>query len=147
MGGRIAKVQVARELLDRALQMYFEKAYFAAIHLAGAAEELFGAYLLLLTDEKPAAVSFHDEAAQALGFEVGEVPKSVSVTLYRLIHNARNRTKHLNSDGDHEITFDDVLEAETVLRRALLNFYALAAEVGLKPTRRMYRFEREWLSD
>lgn len=39
------KMLVAVELLDRGVQMYFDKAYFAAIHLAGAAEELFGRYL------------------------------------------------------------------------------------------------------
>lgn len=145
--GRIDKIQVATQLLDRALQMYFDQAFFAAVHLAGAAEELFGTYLLLWMAGKPAADSFHDDAAQLLGYEPDEVPKAISSQLYKLIFHSRNRTKHLSPVDDHEITFDPLLEAETVLNRALSNFYAVAEVLGLTPTRRMYRFDKERLSD
>jgi hypothetical protein len=146
-GLRIDKIQVATELLDRALQMYFDQAFFASIHLAGAAEELFGAYLTLWQAGRPAADSFHDDAASVLGFGPSEVPKDVSRQLYSLIFRSRNRTKHLNAEGDHEIMFDPLLEAETVLNRALENFYAAADVLGLRPTRRMYRFNRERFTD
>ena len=146
-GLRIDKLQVATQLLDRALQMYFDQAFFASIHLAGAAEELFGTYLKLWKAGQTAADSYHDDAAGFLGFSLGEVPKAVSKELYGLIFHSRNRTKHLSPEGDHEITFDPLLEAETVLSRALANFYAVADVLGLRPTRRMYRFDRERFSN
>ena len=145
--GRVDKIQVASELLERALQMYFDKAFFAAVHLAGAAEELFGSYLLLWNAGTSAAESFHDDAAELLGFPADEVPKAISSQLYKLIFHSRNRTKHLSPVGDHEITFDPLLEAETVLSRALTNFYAVAEVQGLRPSRRMSRFDKERFSD
>jgi hypothetical protein len=141
------KQRVALELLDSALQMYYAKNYFAAIHLAGAAEELFGTYLELWKSAKPAADSFHDEAVQLLGYGLGEVPAALSKQLYRAIFHSRNRTKHMNLQDDHDINFDPLLEAETVLSRALSNFYEVAEMLGVRPTRRMYRFDRERHSD
>ena len=127
--------------------MYFVKSYFAAIHLAGAAEELFGQYLLLWNEGKPAADDFHDAMAQLLGYRVDEVLRDLSKDLYKLIFHSRNRTKHLNPEGDHEISFDAAHEAEIVLGRALENFYAVAAVLGVTPTRRMHRFDRARVSD
>jgi hypothetical protein len=141
------KQKVALELLDKGFKMYFVKSYFAAIHLAGAAEELFGQYLLLWKAGKPAADGFHDAAAQLLGFRAQDVPKDLSRHLYKRIFHSRNRTKHLSDQDDHEINFNAAHEAEIVLGRALDNFYAVAWVLGLSPTRRMHRFDRERLSD
>jgi hypothetical protein len=141
------KQRVALELLDSALQMYYAKSFFAAIHLAGAAEELFGAYLKLWKSAKPAADSFHDDAVQALGYNVEEAPASLSKQLYRGIFHSRNRTKHMNPQYDHDISFDPLYEAEAVLVRALSNFYEVADMLGVRPTRRMYRFYRQRFSD
>ena len=41
-----SKLDIATELLDRALRLYYERdSYFAALHLAGAAQELLGAHV------------------------------------------------------------------------------------------------------
>lgn len=68
------KMFVAVELLDHGVQMYFDKAYFAAIHLAGAAEELFGRYLELSKEVKPAATTIYDNVVVALGHSPETVP-------------------------------------------------------------------------
>ena len=39
------KLVIAIELLEQALRLYLEELYFAALNLAGAAEEAFGAYV------------------------------------------------------------------------------------------------------
>ena len=138
------KQRVAMELLDRALQMYYAKSYFAAIHLAGAAEELFGAYLALWKAGKPAADSIHDEAIKSLGYGPEEkAPLSLSKAVYRSIFHSRNRTKHMNAVDDHDITFDPVREAETVIDRAMSNFLEVAYELGIRPSRRMNRYYDE----
>lgn len=81
------------------------------------------------------------------GGAVHPAPPSVSRELYRSIFNSRNRTKHMNADGDHEITFDPLPEAETVIDRAMDNFVGVAEVLGISPTRRMNRFGRERLWD
>ena len=142
------KQRVAMQLLDSALQMYYANSFFAAIHLAGAAEELFGAYLKLWNTGRPAAESFHDECIGYLGYGPEDpAPASVSKQLYRSIFNARNRTKHMHAEGDHEITFDPLLEAETAIDRAMDNFIGVSEVLGIHPTRRMNRFGRDRLSD
>lgn len=142
------KQWVAMELLDSALQMYYAESFFAAIHLAGAAEELFGTYMKLWTAGRPAAESFHDQCIGYLGYSVEDAaPADVSKKLYRLIFNSRNRTKHMHAEDDHEITFDPLQEAETVIDRAIDNFVGVAEVLGIRPTRRMNRFGRERLSD
>lgn len=140
------KQRVALELLDSALQMYNAKNYVAAIHLAGAAEELFGTYLKLWGAGRLAADRFHDECIGYLGSSSEDpAPASESKKLYRSIFNSRNRTKHMNPEGDHNISFDPILEAQTVIKRALTNFVGVAEEVGIRPTRRMSRFGQEHL--
>jgi hypothetical protein len=39
------KLTIATELLTQSSRLFFEGAYFASLHLAGAAEELFGVYI------------------------------------------------------------------------------------------------------
>lgn len=134
------KMLVGRELLDRALQMYFDGAYFAAIHLAGAAEEVLGGYLKR-GGHTTAAESLHDGAIGFLGYHSANVPKSTTSALHQLMHHARNRTKHLNEKGDDKITFDPKGEAEAILGRALANFYDLMGRTNLQDTPRMRQFD------
>lgn len=60
----IPKLLVAKELLDQALRLYYEgEAYFAALHLAGAAQEIFGKTLTSLDHES----AFNNHLTEAAG--------------------------------------------------------------------------------
>lgn len=100
------KQKAALELLDCGLQMYFDKCFLAATHIAGAAEELFGRYLEMSKEAKPAAETIYEGAVVWLGYSLIAVPPKLKTAIYQTILNARNRTKHLNSEGDHNINFD-----------------------------------------
>lgn len=141
------KQKVALELLDCALQMHFDKSYFAAIHLAGAAEELFGKYLAMSKEAAPAADSIYEHVAQRFGYTVDTAPKALKTAVYQTIFHSRNRTKHLDPEGDHNITFDPKREAEVGLLRAMANFLEVAVRLGIDLTPNMLRYEEEQMSN
>ena len=134
------KMLVAVELLDRSVQMYNDKAYFAAIHLAGAAEELFGRYLELSREAKPAADTICDDVVVTLGYSLCVVPPKLKKAIYETIYRPRNRTKHLNDEGDHDISFDPKQEAETSLHRAINNCLEMAIRSRVEVPLRVHQF-------
>jgi hypothetical protein len=139
------KQKVALELLDCALQMYFEKSYFAAIHLAGAAEELFGKYLAMSKEAVPAADAIYEHVAQRFGYTLDTAPRALKTAVYQRIFHSRNRTKHLDPEGDHDITFDPRREAEVGIHRAMSNFLEVAVRLRIELTPNMLRYdEEEW---
>lgn len=62
VSGMTPKIQVAKELLDKALESYFDGAYFAAIHLAGGAEEILGQYVTRISGSDNAFKSLQNFA-------------------------------------------------------------------------------------
>jgi hypothetical protein len=134
-------MQVASELLDRALRLYYEgDSYFASLHLAGGAEEILGMYLTRSGAENAfkslqmAAVSFSglDDGGPCKPGEIG-----------RIMVHARNRTKHLNEEGDDEINFDPKIEAKDMLDRAVSDYYHLMNYVPLVETELLRRFNAD----
>ena len=62
--GLTPKMLMTKELLDKALETYFDGAYFAAIHLAGGAEEILGTYVTLITGTDNAFKSLRNAAVR-----------------------------------------------------------------------------------
>lgn len=58
------KMRVAKELMDKALEAYYDQAYFAAIHLAGGAEEILGVYVTRVTGTDNAFKSLQTAAVR-----------------------------------------------------------------------------------
>jgi len=136
------KLLVAVQLLDRALSMYYqEDSYFAALHLAGAAEEIMGVYVER-KGHQSSSISL-----QAVAVRVSELldegtaakPKDI----IDLMNYARNRTKHINREGDDDVYFDPKIEAFDILDRAITNFYTLMQYFDLRDTENLYRFNAE----
>jgi len=136
------KLLVAVELLDRALSMYHQgESYFAALHLAGAAEEIMGVYV----ERKGLESSFNSLQAGAVRISeilhegAGVKPKDI----IGLMNYARNRTKHINQEGDDDVHFDPKIEAIDILDRAITNFYTLMQYFDLHETENLQRFNAE----
>ncbi|MFJ2491412.1 hypothetical protein ACIOV9_07685 [Pseudomonas iridis] len=136
------KLLVAVQLLDRALSMYYqEDSYFAALHLAGAAEEIMGVYV----ERKGHESSFNSLHAVAVKFtellndDAGAKPKDI----INLMNYARNRTKHIDREGDDNVYFDPKSEAFDILDRAITNFYTLMQYFDLRETENLCRFNAE----
>lgn len=136
------KLFVAIQLLDRALSMYYqEDSYFAALHLAGAAEEILGVYVER-EGHQSSFTSLHAgavEIAQTLDEDGESKPKDI----IGLMNYARNRTKHMDKEGDDELHFDPKIEAFDILNRAITNFYTLMQYFDLQETVNFQRFNSE----
>ena len=137
------KLAIAAELLDRALILYYEEnSNFAALHLAGGAEELLGKHLKASGLES----SFESlqSAAVRLSKYVGDDqtesdPKAIAAIMNR----AKNATKHMAGQGDGEVHFDARSEAHDLLDRAVTNYYQLMGMYELPETELIGRFNRE----
>jgi len=136
------KLSAAIELLERSLSMYFEgNSYFAALHLAGGAEEVLGAYVERQGHES----SFKSlqagavKISQILPDGTGSSPKDIG----DIMNYAKNRTKHINKEGDDDVHFDPKVEALDLLNRAVSNYYMLMRYYNLPETELIGRFNTE----
>ncbi|WP_036169631.1 hypothetical protein [Massilia sp. 9096] len=134
------KMQVGQELLECGLQMYFDGAYFAALHLAGGADEILGGYVTRGGTDS----AFEGMRAGALRISayIGG-PPATEKGITHVMNYARNRTKHLDEEGDDEILFDPKREAEDMLGRALTNYFGIMSRLPLEETELMRRFKNE----
>jgi hypothetical protein len=137
------KLDIACEYLDMAMQLYLEKInYFCIIHLAGAAEELFGKHLP--TECKPIhELAIHAQKALKI-LETRHVPESKKAhkkarkEAELQYTNVRNSIKHMTADKTTITLYRDVaLEAEYAIENALSNFYNL----NLKKSPVLWRYE------
>jgi hypothetical protein len=133
------KMLVAAELLDRGLQMYFDQAYFAAIHLAGGAEEILGTYVTR-TGGDNAFKSLQNAAVRISALRDDATGASKPKDIRDIMTYARNRTKHIDPVGDDEVLFDPRVQAKDLLDRAVTDYYHLMNYLPLEETELVRRF-------
>lgn len=136
------KLQVAIELLDTALELYFRgDSYFAALHLAGATDELLGKYA-----EKHGGQSSFAAILDASVYFSSCNDERHRKRLANLINGPKNLIKHFDDGTSVRIEFDPKLEAKRMLDRAMSNYYLVAHLTG-EPSRGetslMRRFDEE----
>lgn len=133
------KIEVALELLETAINCYMStKEYFSAIHLAGAAEEIFGKYVRELGG-KDILTNFA-EAMHKIGLLDGsELPVKDNK---KFLNHTKNTVKHMDDLNDENIEVDAEMEARDMIERAISNFIQLK----LNPTRTIleyYEYDRK----
>ncbi len=141
------KIEIASELLDRALHMYYEgNSYFASLHLAGAAEEILAAYLK--KHGRPSAFERTRNLAVMLAktdIVKDVIDDSVEPTakdIANLMTKVKNATKHM--DATDELIYCDIqVEAKDMLDRAVANYYDLMSLYALEETTLLRRFNAE----
>lgn len=141
-----SKLDIATELLDRALKLFYERdSYFSAIHLAGAAEEVLGAY-----------VTSHGGVSAFESLRDGEVKLSKHIRddgiesspkrIANAMNHAKNATKHMDDGDDDRVYFNAEFEARELLDRAVMNYYDLMQFLPLRETPLLQRFNSELTS-
>jgi len=116
------KIEVAVELLETSIRCYMgSKEYFSAIHLAGAAEEIFGKYVRK-SGEKDILTNFA-EAMHKIGLLDGDLLAVKENKKY--FNNIKNSVKHMDSVNNENVTIDAEMEARDMIERALINFNKL----------------------
>jgi hypothetical protein len=136
------KLEVACELLDRALRLYYEGGSdFAALHLAGAAEELLGRHVELAGGE-PSFKSLRAAAVRLSKYLSEDGAESEAKDIAALMNHAKNATKHMGSKDAH-VLFDPRSEAHDVLDRAVTDYYHAMATYELQESELIRRFNLE----
>jgi hypothetical protein len=131
------KYAIATELLNNALRLYFEQGSdYSALHLAGAAEEIFSVYVRALKDENgKSLVPVFDSSKEAVARLTERPPgtniQQVERDIADLMNAAKNATKHKKGRGDNAADFDARAEAKEVLDRAVSTYYQLASSLRL----------------
>ena len=136
------KLIVAIELLDRALGMYYEgNSYYAALHLAGAAEEILGVYVERSGDES--SFKSLQRGAVVLSKVINDGVESSPQEIAAIMNHAKNRTKHMDKEKDDHVRFDPKIEARDLLGRAISNYYTLMRHYSLPETEFINKFYLE----
>lgn len=134
------KLDVGREQLEVALRLYFEGAqFFAVITLAGAAEELLGAYVRA----KGEATALEELVRGAVCmssalFGSPSKPKDI----VRVANLPRNASKHMDDEADSKVRVQLKQDATNLLSRAVDNYYRLMQHYELPESELVGRFNR-----
>ena len=133
------KLDIACELLDRGLRLYYAKdSYFASIHLAGGAEEILGRYVESVGAE-PAFTNLRTAAVRISGLISEDGVESTEKSIGDLMNHAKNNTKH----GSGIVSFDPEKEAKELFDRAVTNYYFLMNHFPLLETELIRRFNED----
>jgi len=127
-----SKLDIAREHLDAAIEFFLAgNHFFSAIHLAAAAEELFGAHLP--NSRRISTLAW--KAEKGLKSKLGHTASDREAR--KSVNEWKNEVKHMNDDTSPTLKIDPVFAAEYHIEQALINFYKL----GLQKSAAIWKFE------
>ena len=132
----IPKYEVACELLEWAITTYISRrGYYAALHLAGAAEEVFAVYLKSPNRKKkmiPSSESFKDFFRYISEPSDEHEHEKLSNWVIDRMNRPRNSVKHKRGHKDEFVDFDAFEEAADVINRAINNYIQLQSEFSMR---------------
>ena len=133
------KIAIACELLDSSLRLYYEGGSdYSALHLAGAAEEIFGSYVKQHGGET-AFESLRSATVKISAFLDKNSTESSPKEIADIMNHAKNNTKH----GSGEVSLSARSEAKDLLDRAIQNHHYLMRFYELKETDLIIKFKQE----
>jgi hypothetical protein len=136
-GVAVPKFTASLELLSRGIELYLRgDSYYSALHLAGAAEEIFAVYVRELPPEPLSGVgSASDQIKQAFVALSDPVCPQDKKSLEKWFHDrtyaAKNAVKHKRGHRDYGVDFDPKLEAAELLDLAISTYFQLFSRMGL----------------
>ena len=127
-----SKLDVATEHLHAAIILYLDHhAYFAAIHLAGAASELFDGHLP--KERRTGEIAWR---GQKVLHRIEKGREATNSEINEVVNGAKNAVKHMDDDSVSTVTVDAHWEAQWYIESALNGFEKL----GLKRTPTIWRY-------
>ena len=135
------QLEVSCQHLEQALKLYFEgSAFYSALTLAGAAEELLARYVA----EHNATSAFDSLQAGSIrlatilrGDGTSPTPKEIATVM----NHARNVAKHQRPDSD--LNYDPRVAARDMLDRCVTNYYTVMSFEEVPETDLVRRFLHE----
>ena len=138
----MTKLDIARELLDRGLRLYYQgDSYFSSLHLGGAAEEILGEYLRR-SGRTSTFQSWRTSGVEIVNAISGGDTAWTSEEMGKALNFAKNRTKHLDKSESETVSFDPQAEATELLERAVSDYYQLMSVYDLPETELISRFNQ-----
>jgi len=136
-----SKIEIASEYLDAAIEFFLARNnFFCVIHLAAAAEELFGAHL----PEQQRIFTLAWKAERALKSENPIQPHAETSSdaeankeARKCVNEWKNEVKHMSDGNSSKLEIDPAFAAEYHIEQALINFYKLK----LRKSAAIWRFE------
>jgi len=113
---KIDKLEIADEFLDQAIECYLDKSkYVTALHLAGAAQEIYGKWLRCNKGQDFSSIMMNHAETLA---------KEHSLTFDRKAHkkadkHAKNTIKHFDNKADRFAELDPQLDSVIMLSEAV----------------------------
>lgn len=136
------KLDVARELLDRGLRLYYQgDSYFSSLHLGGAAEEILGEYLRR-SGRTSTYQSWRTSGVDLVNAISARDAAWTSEEMGKSLNFAKNRTKHFGHTESDTVSFDPQIEATELLERAVSDYYQLMNAYDLPETELINRFNQ-----
>lgn len=133
----IPKHDVALELLDRSIELYLRgDSFYAALHLAGAAEELLAVYARAIPIAPAVALSpAFDQMKEAIVSLISPQSPAERIDAEKWAHDrlsdAKNSVKHKRGPRDDSVNFDSKEEAYDVIDRAITTYFQLLSVLRL----------------
>ena len=138
----VTKLDIARELLDRGLRLYYQgDSYFSSLHLGGAAEEILGEYL------RRSGLTSNFQSWRTSGVALVNAMSDgddawTSDEMGKAMNYAKNRTKHLDQSESDVVSFNPEAEATELLERTVSDYYQLMSVHDLPETELISRFNQ-----
>jgi len=144
----IPKYTIALQHLERGIELYLRgDSYYSALHLAGAAEEIFKVYVRALPPAAGEAPRSASDQMQELFLELSSaISKSereeLSSWFHERTYTAKNSVKHKRGLTDHSVDFDPREEAEEMLELAVSTYFQLFARTNIPYVACIENFDR-----
>jgi hypothetical protein len=142
------KISIATEFLERAIELFLRgDSYHAALHLAGAAEEILNVHARAIEfpDGTRMAPTF-DQIKDATISVLAPATPAEKARAEKWTHDrmtiAKNSVKHMRGARDKHVQFDSEVEAEEVISRAISTFFQVQPAMGLPVVRLIEAFDR-----
>ena len=134
------KLDIACELLDRGLRLYYQgDSYFASLHLGGAAEEILGEYLRR-SGRTSTFQSWRTSGVELVNAIHNGDSNWTSEEMGKALNFAKNRTKHFDQSESETASPDPQADATELLERAVSDYYQLMNAYDLPETELISRF-------
>lgn len=137
---RTDKAEIADEMLEAAIEQFFQGRYFAALNLSGVAQEIYGKLVRLagLQDQIQETIHFANEIAKRQGG-----PEVTVKEWKKIAAEQKNGVKHCDSEADRHIEIDAQDEARLMIGDAVSEKDKLG-RANTQNIERFYEFAREW---
>jgi hypothetical protein len=133
----VGKHEIACEFLSRAIELYRRgDSFYSALHLAGAAEEVFSVIFRELpakagTKNKSTFDQMKDAVVALSAPNTSEEAKEVEEWIHWRMTHAKNSVKHMRGLKDGGVTFNAQEEASDIIDRAISTYIQLVSHIRL----------------